>query len=110
MLCLATLYKLNMAAAAEKQEEISCGYCLQKSDVIEDARILPCNHICCMECLEADFRKLNTIECPVCMYGSVLRPYTLQLKLQRINTQTMTFFRAATLFFSVVLHKGSCRV
>ena len=110
MVCLATLYKLNMATAAEKQEEISCGYCLQKSDVIEDARILPCNHICCMECLEADFRKLNTIECPVCKYGLVLRPYTLQLKLQRINTQTMTFFQDCNTLFLVVLRKGSCSV
>ena len=36
---------------------------------MEDPRILPCKkHISCMECLEADFRKLNTLECPVCKY------------------------------------------
>ena len=62
-----------MAEAAEKRGETSCGYCLQKNDDIQDARILPCSHICCMECLEADFRKLNAIECPVCKYGWMLR-------------------------------------
>ena len=35
---------------------------------MEDPRVLPCKHVCCMECLEADFRKLNALECPVCKY------------------------------------------
>ena len=49
--------------AGETADGISCGYCLRSLDEMEDARMLPCNHTFCMQCLSQDYR---TKGCPYC--------------------------------------------
>lgn len=44
----------------------TCGYCLQEVDVMVDPRAMPCGHLFCRPCLEADNRDMDVIKCCIC--------------------------------------------
>ncbi|XP_067930066.1 uncharacterized protein [Watersipora subatra] len=39
-------------------KDIGCGFCLRRNDVIVDGKVLPCEHVHCMECLTS-YYELN---------------------------------------------------
>ena len=48
-------------------DEYRCGYCWQEFNDMMDPRELPCGHVFCIGCIEADSREKNGIlSCPYC--------------------------------------------
>lgn len=45
-------------------EDYSCGYCLQRFVYMTDPRELPCSHVFCLPCLQADVS--DTLQCGIC--------------------------------------------
>ena len=54
-----------------EREEVSCGFCLQKPSYMTTPKRLPCSHVFCLPCLEADLTVDK--ECPVCRYAVVTK-------------------------------------
>ncbi|XP_067944168.1 tripartite motif-containing protein 2-like isoform X2 [Watersipora subatra] len=46
--------------------EDCCGYCYETVDYMIDPRVLPCCHVFCLPCLQADLLKNKILECHVC--------------------------------------------
>ena len=51
-------------------EKNRCGYCRETGECRIDPRTLPCGHACCLPCITADFKRTNTVICPVCRFVS----------------------------------------
>ena len=69
-----SIYNHKMMASTEmktdkddhQEEELSCGFCLQKFMYMENPQCLPCGHVFCLPCLEGDLETLNTVQCGFC--------------------------------------------
>ena len=63
-----------MASAAVKSDQLtsdfSCGYCLERLPYMVDPRELPCSHIFCLPCLQADVTEVGELKCNICRYAA----------------------------------------
>ena len=57
------------AVEVEEQTQKRCTYCFQELCEMTDPRLLPCQHIVCLTCLQEDW-KPNALECRACGYVS----------------------------------------
>ena len=53
-----------MAEAAVKQVE--CGFCLKKTEALENPKSLPCKHVHCLSCLVDNYDINKIVRCPFC--------------------------------------------
>ena len=44
------------------QEDLNCGFCLQKLPYMTEPTQLPCSHVFCLPCIQEDPKK----DCPIC--------------------------------------------
>ena len=53
------------AVEVEEQKQKRCTYCFQELCEMTDPRLLPCQHIVCLTCLQEDW-KLDKLACRAC--------------------------------------------
>ena len=76
-----------MSVAMREQER--CIFCLTHLDSMSDPRKLPCSHVFCHDCLEANPHK-DGIECVACRY--VYPPLSLWYTMQSAQERTHKVF------------------
>ena len=84
-----------MAAAASTSyqltDDYSCGYCLQRLPYMVDPKELPCSHVFCLSCLEADLGEKNDISCKICRLLLGLQPLNF-FNPEKPELSKLTFF------------------
>ena len=48
---------------ARAMEKVECRFCLRKNEALENAKVLPCTHVHCLECLAAHYDVNNILQC-----------------------------------------------
>ena len=60
----------------EEETQKRCTHCFQELCEMTDPRLLPCQHIVCLTCLQEDW-KLDKLECRACGYVNPVERVTL---------------------------------
>ena len=48
------------------EEKIECGYCFEYNGRLVTPKILPCEHVSCLPCLQKDVKANNILRCTIC--------------------------------------------